>query len=131
MEPAGSLLRGKPFYCREWVLGRLALSLEGGGGVLVTGGPGSGKTALCTEVLWPTSEPGRRVGLGDCALAWHFCQPHDASTYSPCGFLLRLVAQIKRCPLLPGYSERLTQADSQQALETTQCRKDPDEAFRR
>ncbi|XP_062983393.1 ankyrin repeat domain-containing protein 50-like [Elgaria multicarinata webbii] len=131
MEVAGSLLQGKAFYCREWALGRLALSLEGGGGVLVTGGPGSGKTALCTEALWPTSAAGRRVGLGESALAWHFCQPHDATTCSPCGFLLRLVRQIERCPLLPGYRQRLSQADARHALETAECKKDPDEAFRR
>ncbi|XP_034972283.1 ankyrin repeat domain-containing protein 50 isoform X1 [Zootoca vivipara] len=131
MEPSGSLLQGKPFYCREWALGRLALSLEGGGGVLVTGGPGSGKTALCTEALWPTSEVGRRVGLGESALAWHFCQPHDGTTCSPRGFLLRLVAQIQQCPLLPGYGERLSRADAQSTLENAQCKKDPDEAFRR
>ncbi|XP_007443291.1 ankyrin repeat domain-containing protein 50-like [Python bivittatus] len=130
MEPAGSLLRGKPFYCREWALGRLALSLEGGGGVLVTGGPGSGKTALCTEALWPTSEPGLRVALGDCALAWHFCQAHDATTCTPHGFLLRLVGQIERCPLLPGYGEHLRRVRAPQALEPATC-KDPDEVFRR
>ncbi|XP_044274531.1 LOW QUALITY PROTEIN: ankyrin repeat domain-containing protein 50-like [Varanus komodoensis] len=131
MEPAGSLLQGKPFYCREWALGRLALSLEGGGGVLVTGGPGSGKTALCTEALWPVSEAGCRVQLGKSALAWHFCQPHDASTCSPRGFLLRLVRQIERCPLLPGYRERLGRVGALQALETAELKNDPDEAFRR
>ncbi|KAJ7320048.1 hypothetical protein JRQ81_019559 [Phrynocephalus forsythii] len=132
MEPSSSLLRGKAFYCREWALGRLALGLEGGGGLLVTGGPGSGKTALCTEALWPTSAVGRRVGLGEAAaLAWHFCHDHDAATCSPRGFLLRLVAQIERCPLLPGYRQRLGRPDARRALETSQCKKDPDEAFRR
>ncbi|XP_070799799.1 ankyrin repeat domain-containing protein 50-like [Pituophis catenifer annectens] len=131
MEPAGSLLRGKPFYGREWALGRLALSLEGGGGVLVTGGPGSGKTALCTEALWPTSAPGLRVGLADSALAWHFCQAHDAdATCTPRGFLLRLVRQVERCPLLPGYRQRLRRAGAPQTLEAAAC-KDPDEVFRR
>lgn len=131
MDPTGSLLQGKAFYCREWALGRLALSLEGGGGVLVTGGPGSGKTALCTEALWPTSEAGRRVGLGESALAWHFCQPHDTATLSPRGFLRRLVGQIEGCPLLPGYSEHLSRAGTRHTLEGPQCKKDPDEAFRR
>ncbi|KAL8191465.1 UNVERIFIED_CONTAM: hypothetical protein K2H54_073828 [Gekko kuhli] len=130
MEAAGgSLLQGQAFYCREWALGRLALSLEGGGGVLVTGGPGSGKTALCTEALWPTSPAGRRVGLGESALAWHFCQPHDAATRAPSSFLRRLVGQIERCPLLPGYRERL--AHARPALQGARCKKDPDEAFRR
>ncbi|XP_054830653.1 ankyrin repeat domain-containing protein 50-like [Eublepharis macularius] len=131
MEPAGSLLQGKAFYCREWALGRLALSLEGGGGVLVTGGPGSGKTALCTEALWPTSEAGRRVGLGEYALAWHFCQPHDATTCSPRGFLRRLVGQVERCPLLPGYREHPSHVEAWRALEAAEGKKDPDEAFRR
>ncbi|KAG8137193.1 hypothetical protein E2320_005705 [Naja naja] len=130
MEPAGSRLRGKPFYGREWALGRLALSLERGGGVLITGGPGSGKTALCTEALWPTSAPGLRVGLGDAALAWHFCQAHDAATCTPRGFLLRLMRQVERCPLLPGYRERLRRAGAPQPLEAAACQ-DPDELFRR
>lgn len=131
MEPAGSRLQGKPFHGREWALGRLALSLEGGGGVLVTGGPGSGKTALCTEALWPTSGPGLRVALGDSALAWHFCQAHDAAaTCTPRGFLLRLVRQLERCPLLPGYRERLRRGGAPRPLEAAAC-KDPDEVFRR
>ncbi|XP_039204235.1 ankyrin repeat domain-containing protein 50-like [Crotalus tigris] len=131
MEPAGSRLRGKPFHGREWALGRLALSLEGGGGVLVTGGAGSGKTALCTEALWPTSGPGLRVALGDSALAWHFCQAHDAAaTCTPRGFLLRLVRQLERCPLLPGYRERLRRGGAPRPLEAAAC-KDPDEVFRR
>uniref|UniRef100_A0A8C6XYT7 Orc1-like AAA ATPase domain-containing protein n=1 Tax=Naja naja TaxID=35670 RepID=A0A8C6XYT7_NAJNA len=129
-QPAGSRLRGKPFYGREWALGRLALSLERGGGVLITGGPGSGKTALCTEALWPTSAPGLRVGLGDAALAWHFCQAHDAATCTPRGFLLRLMRQVERCPLLPGYRERLRRAGAPQPLEAAACQ-DPDELFRR
>ncbi|KAJ1164955.1 hypothetical protein NDU88_005387 [Pleurodeles waltl] len=61
-----SLLQGKPFFCQEWALQRLQHCLErcGSGGrncgVLVTSGPGSGKTAMGTEVLWPTSVQGQK-----------------------------------------------------------------------
>ncbi|KAG8226334.1 hypothetical protein J437_LFUL009911 [Ladona fulva] len=66
---ATSLLQGKPFFCREWAFLKLAHCLEqrggsgaGGGatssaGAVILGGPGSGKTALCCELVWPTNLP--------------------------------------------------------------------------
>ena len=78
-----SLLQGKPFFYREWASKGLQHCLEGRGsgdrncGVLVTGGPGSGKTALCTEVLWRTSEQGQKVWLGSQTFTYHFCQAHS------------------------------------------------------
>ncbi|XP_053872050.1 ankyrin repeat domain-containing protein 50-like isoform X1 [Malaclemys terrapin pileata] len=132
MEGAGSRLRGKPFYCREWALQRLVrgLARAGPGGLLLTGGPGCGKTALCTELLWPTSEQGRQAGLGARALGWHFCQAHDAATLSPHHFLRGLVRQMEQCPLLPGYGPRLRQPGARASLEPAQCGH-PDEAFKR
>ncbi|XP_077197160.1 uncharacterized protein LOC143839259 [Paroedura picta] len=134
-EPGGGPLRGKAFHGRAWALARLARGLEeaaasgsGGpaGGVLVTGGPGSGKTALCCEALWPTSAAGRRAALGERALAWHFCQPHDAPSCAPRAFLRRLLRHIQRCPLLPADPQRLSPDDARRCLDA-----DPDEAFRR
>lgn len=61
-----SLLKGKPLFCREWAFAKFFHCLETRAtsktcGLLITGGPGSGKTALCCEMVWPT------VGSGNSA----------------------------------------------------------------
>ena len=53
------------------------------GGMLLTSGTSCGKTALGTELLWPTSAAGCRAWLGTRVLSWHFCQTQDANTLSP------------------------------------------------
>ncbi|XP_041127950.1 ankyrin repeat domain-containing protein 50 [Polyodon spathula] len=131
-----SRLQGRRFYCRDWALYKLQHWLETRAsgrilGVLVTGGPGSGKTAFCTEVLWPTSEAGTRVDLASRCLAHHFCQREDERTVSVPEFILGLVEQLRRSPLLPGYFEKLEEPSVKAALEPNQCEKDPDEAFKR
>nr|XP_033806165.1 ankyrin repeat domain-containing protein 50-like [Geotrypetes seraphini]XP_033806166.1 ankyrin repeat domain-containing protein 50-like [Geotrypetes seraphini]XP_033806167.1 ankyrin repeat domain-containing protein 50-like [Geotrypetes seraphini]XP_033806168.1 ankyrin repeat domain-containing protein 50-like [Geotrypetes seraphini] len=135
-----SLLRGKPFYCREWALQRLQHCLEGHGsgshsalnsGVLITGGLGSGKSALCTEVLWPTSEQGRKVQLSGRVVGYHFCQAYSVQTLSVREFILRLVEQIQRCPLIQGYGQKLHDPAAQSVLNPSECERDPDEAFKR
>uniref|UniRef100_A0A6I8NTS9 Nephrocystin 3-like N-terminal domain-containing protein n=1 Tax=Ornithorhynchus anatinus TaxID=9258 RepID=A0A6I8NTS9_ORNAN len=159
----GSLLQGKPFYCREWLFHRLQHCLQekaaagggggpggggggGGGGsggsgsgsgsagawgVLLVGGPGSGKTALCSELLWPSSAAGLQRGLHRQALAFHFCQAQDADTLAPAGFIRGLVAQIRRGGLLPGYEDRLREPALQTLLSPGQCERSPAEAFKR
>ncbi|XP_038619094.1 ankyrin repeat domain-containing protein 50-like [Tachyglossus aculeatus] len=137
--PTHSPLRGKSFYGREWALQRLRAWLDGASGererppcVLVTGAAGSGKTALCSEALWPTSEAGRRAGLGARALAWHFCRAQDAATLAVPGFVRSLAAQIGRCPLLPSeHRRRLAEPQAEAALGPDVCERDPDEAFKR
>ncbi|KAG8511222.1 Ankyrin repeat domain-containing protein 50 [Galemys pyrenaicus] len=146
-----SLLQGKPFYCREWVFHKLQHCLQekagapapapgpgptGSGraaawGVLLVGGPGSGKTALCTELLWPSSPAGLQRGLHRQALAFHFCKAQDADTLCAGGFVRGLVAQIRRSGLLQGYEDKLRDPAAQSLLEPGECERNPAEAFKR
>ncbi|KAG2456361.1 ANR50 protein, partial [Polypterus senegalus] len=133
---SSSLLRGKQFYCREWALLKLQHWLETRSsgrvaGVLVTGGSGSGKTAFCTEILWPTSETGKSVNLASRCLTYHFCQQEDTRTLHVHRFILGLVEQLRQSPLLQGYNEKLEDPSVQAALEPIQCERDPDETFKK
>ncbi|XP_061895871.1 ankyrin repeat domain-containing protein 50 [Entelurus aequoreus] len=149
-----SLLQGKRFYCREWVFHKIQHCLQeksddlggatgtpakqpapvkGGNswGVLLVGGPGSGKTALCTELLWPTSAQGTQRGLHQRGLAFHFCRADDSDTTCVAGFVRRLVAQICRGGLVPGYEEKVRDPAVQGALQPGECERNPTEAFKR
>ncbi|XP_075912704.1 ankyrin repeat domain-containing protein 50-like [Petromyzon marinus] len=118
---ASSLLQGKAFYCRDWAFQKLQHYLDGRGrggdgggdgdagggggggavaGALVLGGPGSGKTALCSELVWPTSAAVRQRGLHERVLAYHFCQACSlpASRVSAGRFVRSLVAQLSVAP---------------------------------
>lgn len=101
-------------------------------GLLVTGGPGAGKTALCTELVYPTSDAGIRVGLAARCLASHFCRREDQRSKVLWRFVLGLVEQLRTSPLLsPRYTEMLDTPLVSFALEPLQCQKDPDETFKR
>lgn len=133
-----SLLRGRRFYCREWALDKLRRCLDTRSlagqppGVLVTGGPGAGKTALCTEAVWPTSEAGRAAGLAPRCLAYHFCQREDQGSTVLWRFILGLVEQLTASPLLPpAYKELVAGPSVAPALEPHACQRDADDAFKR
>lgn len=132
-----SLLRGRRFYCREWALDKLrrcldTRSLSGQApGLLVTGGPGAGKTALCTEVVWPTSKVGPAVGLAQRCLASHFCQREDQRSTVLWRFVLGLVEQLRSSPLTPGYEAILNRPSVSSAVELQSCQKDPEDTFKR
>ncbi|XP_036397225.1 ankyrin repeat domain-containing protein 50-like [Megalops cyprinoides] len=129
----GSLLRGRPFHCREWALEKLRHWLEVQcAGVLVMGGPGAGKTALCTEVVWPATDAGLATGLAPLCLASHFCQPEDERTTSVWRFVLGVAEQLRGSPLLsPGYREALDTPAVASALDPLHCQQDPDDTFKR
>ncbi|XP_032990721.1 ankyrin repeat domain-containing protein 50 [Rhinolophus ferrumequinum] len=156
-----SLLQGKQFYCREWVFHKLQHCLQektnccnsavstppllmnsgnnasvvsGKGaawGVLLVGGPGSGKTALCTELLWPSSPTSLQRGLHRQALAFHFCKAQDSDTLCVGGFIRGLVAQICHSGLLQGYEDKLRDPAIQSLLQPGECERNPAEAFKR
>ncbi|KAM6955387.1 uncharacterized protein ankrd50l [Lycodopsis pacificus] len=133
-----SLLQGRRFYCREWALDKLRHCLDTRSvpghppGLLVMGGPGAGKTALCTEVVWPTSKAGLAVGLAPRCLASHFCQREDQRSTSLWRFVLGLVEQLRASPLLsPGYEETLNSPSVSSCLEPVACQRDPDDTFKR
>ncbi|KAM3862137.1 uncharacterized protein ankrd50l [Diretmus argenteus] len=135
---SSSLLQGRRFYCREWALDKLRRCLDAcsapgrPSGLLVMGGPGAGKTALCTEVVCPTSETGLAVGLAPRCLASHFCQREEQSSTVLWRFVLGLVDQLRTSPLLsPGYKEILDTPLVSSALEPFHCQKDPDDTFKR
>ncbi|XP_056279286.1 ankyrin repeat domain-containing protein 50 isoform X1 [Pseudoliparis swirei] len=133
-----SLLQGRRFFCREWALEKLRRCLDTRSipgqppGLLVTGGPGAGKTALCTEVVRPTSEAGLAAGLAPRCLASHFCQREDQRSTSRWRFVLGLVEQLRASALLsPGYQEILDSPSVSSCLEPVACQRDPDNTFKR
>ncbi|XP_075054536.1 uncharacterized protein LOC142140669 [Mixophyes fleayi] len=122
-----SELRGRPFYCREWALQRLCHCLERmdgapAPGILITGAPGAGKTALCTEILWPSSEAGRSSRLSSRVLAYHFCQAHTHASLNPHLFIQSLAQQLRHSPLISGYRGETS---------TETCKGDLNELFKR
>lgn len=125
--------QGRPFHCREWALGKLQHWLGTRcPGVLVMGGPGAGKTALCTEAIRPSSKAGFEAGLAPRCLASHFCRREDERTVEVWRFVLGLTMQLHGTPLLPpGYAQTLDSPSIALTLDPLHCQRDPDDTFRR
>lgn len=95
------MIEKKRFFCREWAFTKLSHCLEQRPqsktcGALIVGGPGSGKTALCAELAWPSSGASARHqrSLNRRLLARHFCQARSEASLSPAQFVRSLVAQL-------------------------------------
>ncbi|XP_015438635.1 PREDICTED: ankyrin repeat domain-containing protein 50 [Dufourea novaeangliae] len=98
---AAPVIEKKRFFCREWAFVKLSHCLEQRPasktcGALVVGGPGSGKTALCAELAWPSTTANARHqrSLNRRLLARHFCQARSEASLSPAQFVRSLVAQL-------------------------------------
>ncbi|XP_057684775.1 ankyrin repeat domain-containing protein 50 isoform X2 [Corythoichthys intestinalis] len=129
------LPRGRRFFCREWALDVLRRSLDARraagspSGVLVTGGPGAGKTALCAEAARHDSEAGRASGLASRCLVRYFCRPEEPAGALPWRFVMALAEQLRTsAPLPPEHAADLRRRPLPDALG---CRADPDLAFQR
>lgn len=130
------LPHGRRFFCREWALDKLRRCLDarraGPGsrtGVLVTGGPGAGKTALCAEVARPDSEAGRASGLASRCLAWHFCRREEPASGLAWRFVMALAEQLRVSPLLP--PEYVAGLGRRPPPDPLSCQTDPQLAFQR
>ncbi|GFQ67722.1 ankyrin repeat domain-containing protein 50 [Trichonephila clavata] len=131
-----SLLHGKRFFCREWAFAKIGHCLENRSssktcGTLITGGPGSGKTALCCELVWPTNIQGKQNFLSKRLLAYHFCQAHDVNSLSISSFISSVISQLAASPLINGYSDRIKSPEIEAALQLSECERNPDEAFKK
>ncbi|XP_023290429.1 ankyrin repeat domain-containing protein 50 isoform X3 [Orussus abietinus] len=162
---AAPVIEKKRFFCREWALMKLSHCLEqrpaaSTCGALIIGGPGSGKTALCAELAWPSSGANARHQryLNRRLLARHFCQARSDASLSPAQFVRSLVAQLLQAgadgirlssPTSPtptaatapltskeavaeAYAEKLrTDPEIQAALQPDVLDRDPDEALKK
>ncbi len=138
------LVRGKRFFCREWIFSKILHCLEDSeneladppscdmnrtlNGIMIIGGPGTGKTALCSEIVSPTSSHGKQLILKKRVLAYHFCQSNDSDSLSIPGFILHLVKHFCDSRLIQGYSEKVDDDKISKAIEVSST--DPDSAFR-
>ncbi|XP_046742659.1 ankyrin repeat domain-containing protein 50 isoform X1 [Diprion similis] len=162
---AAPVIEKKRFFCREWAFMKLSHCLEQRPasktcGALIVGGPGSGKTALCAELAWPSSGAGARHqrALNRRLLARHFCQARSEASLSPAQFVRSLVAQLLQAstdgihlssPASPtpstgttsltsreavaeSYADKLrTDSEIQAALQPDVLDRDPDDALKK
>ena len=126
------------FHGREWLYSEIVNS---GDHVLVTGGPGSGKTALILNIVEKSCFGGRRLRwrpkpelasdhLGRHVVSYHFCQSDVADTCHVASFIHSVSAQLSQCPQLTSYLHLLHEdPDLLHHLSPEQCQADPDQAL--
>nr|CAD7589252.1 unnamed protein product [Timema genevievae] len=114
------------FLGRHWLIREMeeALGTSEQPGVLVVGGPGTGKTALVLQL--------RIRHLASHVVAYHFCQADNNSTCLVPDFVHSLAAQLCQAPQLTAYREHLlSEPHLQGCVSLKECITDPDLAFTR
>lgn len=129
------LLKEKQFFCKEWAFSKVLQCLENRPtaktcGALIMGGPGSGKTALCSEIVWPTNTDGKQIVLNCRLLGYHFCQAHDVDTLLISSFIKNLVTQLMCSDLICGYKEMVNTPKVQKLLNGTGFDTNVDKLFK-
>merc|ERR1719234_1405539 len=128
---------------RDWVWTQLQESLanEKSRGVLLSGGPGSGKTSLVLSLVESScfgaleavggSLPGGTLAkLAGQLVGYHFCQADNAPTCLVPHFVHSLAAQLSQAPQLASYYRHLKTSPTARALVALpSCQRDPSEAF--
>ena len=128
----------RPFYCREWVFERIQTCLERRRqqddhktkGVFVVGGPGSGKTSVFSEIVFPKAKEGPQVELRKNVVAHHFCQAQNAESVSVAEFIWSLASQLAQAEPLVAYREKFHDPTIQGYLKADECVRNPDLAFK-
>lgn len=129
------LLKEKRFFCREWAFSKILHCLENRQtaktcGALIMGGPGCGKTAICCELVWPTTADGKQIVLNNRLLGYHFCQAHDVATLSIINFVKNLVDQLICSDLIAGYTDLVQTSKVQKLLHGKEYDLNLDELFK-
>ncbi|XP_063381580.1 protein TANC2 isoform X1 [Cydia fagiglandana] len=147
------------FSGRQWLMKDMEKALESSSsGILIAGGPGTGKTALILqlvqyscfgrkrnhdyeelreqsdirEILPEELTAGMCTHLASHVVAYHFCQADNNSTCLVGEFVHSLAAQLCQAPRLQAYREYLLSEPHLLAcLSLKECIADPDLAFMR
>jgi hypothetical protein len=111
----------RDFCGREWLFDEIDLWLKSSPdpALLITGDPGTGKSALVAELVH--RNPGGQV------IAYHCCQADVLATIEPARFVRSIAAMI--ASQLPSYAARLNDPPIRSALAEETCGRDPFSAF--
>lgn len=130
----------RSFFCREWVFEKIQSCLDRRRkdedyktkGVIIVGGPGAGKTTVLSEIVNPRTKDGLQSGLCEKVVAQHFCRANNTNSLSISEFIRSLCEQLSESKLLEslGYREKLCDPQIKKYLDTAECARNPDVAFK-
>jgi ankyrin repeat protein len=116
------------FVGREWFFMELNNIFETDretAGILITGEPGSGKSAIMSQLI---CSPYSSLLIHQNIIGYHLCEYSEKGKRDGARFVRNLVDQI--AARLPGYSEHLTKNEQMRMnLQDTLCQQDPTECF--
>ena len=103
-------------------------------GIIITGGPGTGKTAAILQLVENSCFGSRKERefdhLADSVVGYHFCQVDDSITCSLANMIHSIAAQLVQVPSLHAYGQLLsTDEELRSKLSLSRCLEDPDAAL--